>query len=934
MATNEGCGGSGVDEVSPLVVGWGWEWERRNLVLNVLILESRQASTALASNPKTGINRGVPLLQNAATLAHLLASGEQDGHKSWEEYDDAEGGCGGSLRQHYWDLPPNYFRFLESFLLAEAQRHVYQAFAIMNKPSSLLAKMGAACVPLYTSAALHAASTSSGEEVTGAGPSTVSSKSWANRERCHDTARTWRMYFEAASEYHQAAAHAEKCEDEACQVRLTRAFERIAQCVDLCCSAGNSSTSGNGDDPAMSAAPIAECRSLAEELNGTILHRLASLPTLDICNSAVPTLELPVIQPTPPLKLTPACLSKLLPALPPLSDPPLFQTPPSSPGQQQQHKGPAAAASPSRGRPFDQSCYLREDADRDDSGGPCAADRDEPPEAISWAHHPRAGPRDSTTQPPSLPAVRSPSPQHVPSVAPSPPPPPKLQEIRDAVEDLAQQVALKADEARRALALGGLPYSVASYRRRHYEGGGIPGELWHRVHHVQQTQQDETLKSQLWQLRDDSERAQRIFQSIQSQLEEDLALDRMFREQHGDEFVGHKVHDVQLHFRRVLNDYSRLMASAQESDRILSDKLQILETDPKFRLLKFRKEQLDHLLPVGHGGAENESGDPEDSGLPSLPIDVSELSECLVELSEHIDHRDAKMCELQDLVDHVAHTLETAGDAGIDNDEEDENQSSGSGRRMTLEDASRHIRDQIAIIQRDLQEQKALVRRILVLNEAFLSARNATIITPAASAATESSSNILQKLGDALDELDQFASHLQEGTAFYKVIIPKLEKLQHNVGDVSARLAIERCEYDDRVRRNQQEEEDARVASEMSSSPHHPGSTSAAAPSSASSFASSAGGIERALTPGGAGDLSGLSAYATPVTVPPTIPSQHHPPPTSRVEQVSHSDGLAVRVDDAKVARLIELGFDPERAAVALRRYHNDMDQAINDLLS
>jgi hypothetical protein len=470
--------------------------------------------------------------------------------------------------------------------------------------------------------------------------------------------------------------------------------------------------------------------------------------------------------------------------------------------------------------------------------------------------------------------------------------------------------------------------------------------LWNRVLEVQRTQQVETLRTQLWQLRDDSEKAQRIFHSMRSQLENDLAIDEAFREQHGDDFAGHRVSVVQDSNQRALDAYSRLMSTALKSDRLLSDKLRILDTDPKFRLLKFRKEQLDLLVPAGRSrrGREASEGDEILEAPDDRPIDVTELSECLADLSELIDQRDAQVSAMQDFVDHVSRTLHAADEADDDYGDADEENSkldtgmlrpgNGGGGR-TMDAATRYIRDQVELVQRSLQDQNGLLRRILVLNEAFIVARNETATTPGASAAMESSSNILEKLGDALEELDQFSSHLHEGTDFYRVIIPKLEKLQQNVENISTRLTVERLEYDESVRRSRQEEEDARVASEMSSNPHHPGPSAASSSEPSRPYEiSGGGGVGGGGAEGPEGGGAGVGGTAPPSAYGPgPAASTHLPLPTSRVEQVNHADGLAVRVDDAKVARLIELGFDPDRAAMALRRYHNDMDQALNDLL-
>jgi hypothetical protein len=49
---------------------------------------------------------------------------------------------------------------------------------------------------------------------------------------------------------------------------------------------------------------------------------------------------------------------------------------------------------------------------------------------------------------------------------------------------------------------------------------------------------------------------------------------------------------------------------------------------------------------------------------------------------------------------------------------------------------------------------------------------------------------------DAIEEIEQLSKHLQEGSDFYKVIVPKLDRLQHQVEEASSDLRIDRCEYE------------------------------------------------------------------------------------------------------------------------------------------
>ena len=145
---------------------------------------------------------------------------------------------------------------------------------------------------------------------------------------------------------------------------------------------------------------------------------------------------------------------------------------------------------------------------------------------------------------------------------------------------------------------------------------------------------------------------------------------------------------------------------------------------------------------------------------------------------------------------------------------------------------------------------------------------------------TQSADSCIVMIEDAIEEIEQLSKHLKEGRDFYDVVIPKLEKLKQQVGDVSARLTVERLEFDDKASRNRQEEEDALMAKRMTNS-------NADGPPS---------------------DQPGVS-------------------------QVNY-DEPRVFVDDEKVATLVAMDFDPAKVVDALTKHDNNVDQALNELLS
>lgn len=775
-----------VDYASPFYSG-GLQWELQNVLLNLAILQAYEASKASSAtqNGPSNMKSAVLHLQLAATLANYLSEIHEE---DLEVLDDSR------------DLSKSYFAWLEHYLLGEAQRFSYTTMiATFRQPKHfLLAKVAAACVPLYQSA------------VNANLPS----------EPHHDVARAWGMYFDAVSEFHQALAHSEKQEPAACFTRLTAALRFASLCKGFCDNC-------NPDNEIVAR----ECSGLTAALIEAIEDRLPqSEQQCQGHDKIIDRDELAEIEPKRMVELTKPRMSTLFP---PLSGPPLF--------------GPVTVAST---EPLVDRGVPEEPSNRN-------------PVTIPPKEAPQEGPQ-------VLPLAQNYQTW-------------KGQQLGN-VEALAQWVQEQTDAARHALSLVDLPHSLTAYRQRAI-GGGIPLDLWKRVEEVQITQKDERLKSQLWHLRDDSEKALRIYQDIQSQLEEDRERDRLFRAQHVD-FPGHDVLQVQVPLRKALDKYSKLMSAAQDSDRVLADQLQILESDPKFRLLKFQKSQLDHLLPP--------------SAADDVVVDESELSRCLVQLSERLEERDAQVTSLQDYVTDTVTRLDGVAAGAAPGDESPE-------LLAALQSAAQHVNQEAERIQNSVEDQRHLLHQILQLNQTFIEARHET-------SATDASANVLIKLEDALEELDEFTSHLTEGTDFYNVIVPKLELLRHNVGDVSTRLEVERCEYEERFQRARQEEADKRLAEEM------------ADPSRASN---NGGGGLGTQTPTSPSQPSGRLPQAT---APVGMPNGGTPPPPG-VEQVSHVDGPTVRVDDEKVANLVAMGFDPEQVVSALRRCDNNVDQALNNLL-
>ena len=466
--------------------------------------------------------------------------------------------------------------------------------------------------------------------------------------------------------------------------------------------------------------------------------------------------------------------------------------------------------------------------------------------------------------------------------------------FRTEMDKLVFQMASVAEErtesARKALATVNLPHSLTAYRQEQ-SGGGIPDDLWERVQNIQRERRISQLKQDLWGLRDVAEQARTTYKRVESQLDFDLESDRLFR-QSNPGFEGHDAVEVQKTFRQSLSNYDRLLVTAQEGDSVLLRRLEILDTNPKYKLLQFQKSQLDRLLP-GAGS----TGDQHTSGCGSGAIDTSHLSRLLVELSALFHEREVLLNTIKEEVKSfdIRASLAQVDPLSPTGDQD---------YRDSLAYAQKSFDGIVFEMQANIEKQTGLVNKILAENEQFMQAR-------ARSQSTHSSSDsCIVMIEDAIEEIEQLSKHLKEGRDFYDVVIPKLEKLKQQVGDVSARLTVERLEYDDKANRNRQEEEDAMIAKRMSENPDGSNSNPDVPGRMASATSRSAeGGV----------------ALARPDFA--RVPSQ------PGFAQVAH-DQPQVSVDDEKVATLVAMEFDPAKVVAALKKYDNNMDQALNDLLS
>jgi hypothetical protein len=359
---------------------------------------------------------------------------------------------------------------------------------------------------------------------------------------------------------------------------------------------------------------------------------------------------------------------------------------------------------------------------------------------------------------------------------------------------------------------------------------------------------------------------------------------------------------------------------------------------------------------------------------------VEELSRYLVELSSLFQKRDDILDALRNeiRVTHAGLVGQMIRAMQQHHQQQDPKQPSDDVYHNIVASARRSLeQDMVQGLQDNLNAQSDLLKRILEENAYFCRARGGSSAAAAAMPVSPSSTGdrSILKIEDALEEIDQLDKHLKEGRAFYNVVIPKLEKLQQQVGDVSARLTIDRCDFDDKARRRHQEAEDARMAASMSSSTSPSNNINSNIttnnndiPTGNNNNNNNSASVGSPRNP----PASGYCIEPSAATRSPVIEHQRRISDSSNfdaggsissgshnsvhgnpggggggvVQSVASSslssslpsvplyDEPGVRVDDEKVASLVAMDFEPDKVVAALKKYDNNVEQAINDLLS
>eukprot|EP00957_Ditylum_brightwellii_P004356 330447-Ditylum_brightwellii.AAC.1 len=175
--------------------------------------------------------------------------------------------------------------------------------------------------------------------------------------------------------------------------------------------------------------------------------------------------------------------------------------------------------------------------------------------------------------------------------------------LESMVKNVEEMVKSQTNHARSTLAEVDLPQALTEYKASlslkggNIHTGGLPENLWAQIESIQQTREVERLKENLWQLKDISDMARSMVVKLTNQLDEDEEADRAFKHKYPT-FNGPNIIELQTPLRQNLESCNGWLANAQTGDAVLLQMLETFETEPKYGLLQYNREQLDRLIPA------------------------------------------------------------------------------------------------------------------------------------------------------------------------------------------------------------------------------------------------------------------------------------------------------------------------------------------------
>ena len=465
--------------------------------------------------------------------------------------------------------------------------------------------------------------------------------------------------------------------------------------------------------------------------------------------------------------------------------------------------------------------------------------------------------------------------------------------LMDLVASVAAEVNQAANTASALLSDMGLPGSLESFKAE----GGLPDSLWTRVQTVQSVGGMGDLRRRQADVSAKAERAGVSIEQLQRVIERERADDQAFLALHpaAPSSAG-ALDNIRVTFLSLRDSY----ATARMADAAVADLLDSPDFSRTMELLAKDRSELNSSLPSGVGSMTKVGTMGLENALNDLNRTLQERQRLKLQLEAQVN---------EDLMAEVQRRV-SAGE------ELKKVEAELLGR---CSDMSRRMRELVA-------QQPQLLDSIMSNNQRFVEARRQdpqSALLDLAIAAIERS----------ISQFTTVQSQLSDGLTFYTNLQARLSTLAQSLDDLCYAQHMMRKEAEDQESsqrsRLEQEKADAAFAQRLQEE--------LKVSNTSTEIASNGGGMNN---PSPSNNPASAPRFSYPTfggapSVPPStatdgrIYTYQHSTPVSQesLKQGESSDA------NAKLARLVEMGFRKEDAAEQLRRYNNDERSALNALL-
>ena len=449
----------------------------------------------------------------------------------------------------------------------------------------------------------------------------------------------------------------------------------------------------------------------------------------------------------------------------------------------------------------------------------------------------------------------------------------------DLVASVSAQANQAANDASAVLSGIGLPGSLESFKA----AGALPDSLWARVQRVQAVGCMADLRRRQAEVSTKAERAGVSVEQLQAVMDKERADDQMFLSQHPTAISSARaLENIRATFLSLRDSY----ASARMADASLADTLGSQDFLDAVNLLTKSRAELNSSLPSGVS--------------QTTQVGTSALEKALNDLERSLEERQRLKAQLEaqanaDIISEVQRRV-------------------SSGENLKVIETEFNMRNN-EITQRMkelISQQPQLLDVVVTNNRRFVEART----NDPQSAQLDQAISVIER---SISRFTTIQSQLSDGLTFYTNLQSRLSTLAQSLDDLCyaqhmMRQEIESQESSQRSRR-EQELADAALAQRLNEELKISDSKESLQQTASASS-------QQFMYP----SLS--SAPTAPSSSTRTYTYQH----TSPVAHDSASSGEPTD-SNAKLSRLIEMGFRREDAVEQLRKYNYDERSAINALL-